>query len=45
MTTKQKLISLLFLLPLLSFGQLRDSIYIKTDIFEVMYSETLEQPL
>jgi endonuclease G len=45
MTTKQKLISLLFLLPLLSFGQLRDSVYIKTDIFETMYSETLEQPL
>lgn len=45
MTTKQKLISLLLLLPLLSFGQLKDSVYVKTDIFEVMYSETLEQPL
>jgi endonuclease G len=36
---------LLLLLPLLSFGQLRDSVYVKTDIYEVMYSETLEQPL
>ena len=36
---------LVLLLPLLSFGQLRDSIYVKTDIYEVMYSETLEQPL
>jgi endonuclease G, mitochondrial len=38
-------ILLLLLLPLLSFGQLRDSVYVKTDIYEVMYSETLEQPL
>jgi endonuclease G len=45
MTTKQKLISLLLLFPLLLFGQLRDSVYVKTDIYEVMYSETLEQPL
>ena len=36
---------LLLLLPLLGFGQLRDSIYVKTDIYEVMYSEKLEQPL
>ena len=36
---------LILLLPLLGFGQLRDSIYVKTDIYEVMYSETLEQPL
>jgi endonuclease G len=35
----------LLLLPLLSFSQLRDSILVKTDIYEVMYSETLEQPL
>lgn len=40
-----KKIFLLLLLPLLSFSQLRDSIYVKTDIYEVMYSETLEQPL
>lgn len=26
------------------FGQLRDSVYVKTDIFEVVYSEKLEQP-
>jgi endonuclease G len=36
---------LILLLPLLGFGQLRDSVYVKTDIYEVMYSETLEQPL
>lgn len=36
---------LLLLLPLVGFGQLRDSIYVKTDIYEVMYSEKLEQPL
>jgi endonuclease G len=40
-----KKLLLLLLLPLVGFGQLRDSIYVKTDIFEVMYSETLEQPL
>jgi endonuclease G len=40
------LLSLLTLLSLSSFSQknLRDSIYIKTDIFEVVYSEILEQP-
>ena len=36
---------LVLLLPLVGFGQLKDSIYVKTDIYEVMYSETLEQPL
>ena len=36
---------LILLLPLLGFGQLRDSVYVKMDIYEVMYSETLEQPL
>ena len=35
----------ILLLPLIGFGQLRDSIYVKTDIYEVMYSEKLEQPL
>ena len=40
-----KKLFLLLLLPLLSFSQLRDSVYVKTDIYEVMYSETLEQPL
>ena len=42
--------STLFLLIVLSFttttfGQLRDSVLVKTAIFEVMYSETKEQPL
>lgn len=43
---KNILIILLTLLSLSSFSQkkLRDSIYIKTDIFEVVYSEVLEQP-
>ena len=36
---------LILLLPLVGFGQLRDSVYVKTDIYEVMYSEKLEQPL
>ena len=43
---KKSLLLLLTLLSLSSFSQkkLRDSIYIKTDIFEVVYSEVLEQP-
>lgn len=40
-----KKLFLLLSIPLLSFSQLRDSVYVKTDIYEVMYSETLEQPL
>jgi endonuclease G len=40
-----KKLLLLLILPLVGFGQLRDSIYVKTDIYEVMYSEKLEQPL
>lgn len=32
------------LLSVLSFGQLRDSIYIKTTIFNIVYSEKLQQP-
>jgi len=43
----KKLLFILFLLPLLLFGQqssLRDSVYIKTDIFEAVYSEVLQQP-
>lgn len=35
---------LLVLIGLNAFGQLRDSVYVKTDIFEVVYSEKLEQP-
>jgi len=42
--TMKKLILLLLLLPLYSFGQGRDSVYIKTQIFEMVYSEILEQP-
>lgn len=36
----------LFLFPLFVFAQktLRDSIYIKTDLFEIVYSEKLQQP-
>ena len=37
----------LFLLPFLVFGQschLRDSVYIKNNIFEAVYSEVLQQP-
>jgi DNA/RNA endonuclease G (NUC1) len=43
---KNLLLVLLTLLSLSTFSQkkLRDSIYIKTDIFEVVYSEVLEQP-
>jgi endonuclease G len=40
---KSILLSLLFL-PTLLFGQLRDSVYVKNEIFEVVYSEILEQP-
>jgi endonuclease G len=43
---KNLLLVLLTLITFTSFSQkkLRDSIYIKTDIFEVVYSEVLEQP-
>lgn len=41
----KKILLLLLLTPFLSFGQLRDSVFVKTDIFEVSYSEKLEQPL
>jgi endonuclease G len=43
---KNLFLTLLLTLPLLVFGQktLRDSIYIKTDIFEIVYSEVLQQP-
>ncbi len=41
----KKITFLLLLLPILSFGQtLRDSIRVKTPIYEVVYSEKLEQP-
>lgn len=39
--------SLLFLIPLFCFSQkkLRDSVFVKTDLFEIVYSEKLQQPL
>jgi endonuclease G len=42
---KKLLLLLLLTTSFLSFGQLRDSVYVKTDIFEVSYSEKFEQPL
>ena len=41
----KKLLFLFLFIPLSFFSQVRDSVLVKTDIFEVMYSETLEQPL
>ena len=43
---KKLLLSLIFILPLFVFGKkaLRDSIYIKTNMFEIVYSEKLQQP-
>jgi endonuclease G len=41
----KKIIILLLLLSTNIFGQVRDSVYKKTDIFEVIYSEKFEQPL
>lgn len=34
----------LFFLPLFSLAQLRDSVFVKTPIFNVVYSEKLQQP-
>ena len=43
----KRLLLFLFLLPTFTFSQkvLRDSVLIKSDIFTIMYSEKLEQPL
>jgi len=41
---KKFLISLILLIPLFVFGQLRDSVLVKSPIFKIMYSETLQQP-
>jgi endonuclease G len=43
---KKILLTLGFILPLFVYGQktLRDSIYIKTNMFELVYSEKLQQP-
>ena len=40
------LLTLILFFPVLFFGQkpLRDSIYIKSDIFDLVYSEKLQQP-
>lgn len=35
---------LILFLPLQFFGQLRDSVFVKTPIFNVVYSEKLQQP-
>ena len=39
-----RFIIVLFLLPLSLLAQLRDSVYVKTDMFELVYSEKLQQP-
>jgi len=44
MSMRKFLISLILLIPLFVFGQLRDSVLVKSPIFKVMYSETLQQP-
>ena len=43
---KKLLLTLTFILPLFLLSQktLRDSIYIKTNMFEIVYSEKLQQP-
>lgn len=38
------ILTILLLLPLLVNAQLRDSVFIKTQIFSVVYSEKLQQP-
>lgn len=35
---------ILFLLPLFSLAQLRDSVYVRTAIYDIVYSEKLQQP-
>jgi endonuclease G len=40
----KKLLFALLLIPTLATAQLRDSVRIKTDIYEVIYSEKLESP-
>lgn len=42
---KLLLFTLLTLLSLSGFSQKRDSVYVKSEIFEIMYSEKLEGPL
>jgi len=40
-----RLLLLLLLLPIATLCQKRDSVFVKTQIYDVMYSEKLEQPL
>jgi endonuclease G len=40
-----KVTLLLLFIPLLTFSQLRDSVRVKTPIYEIIYSEKLESPL
>lgn len=41
-----RLVFLIFIfIPLFSLAQLRDSVFVKTKIFNVVYSEKLEQPM
>lgn len=40
----KKLILVLLFLPLFSFAQKRDSVYIQNKVFTLVYSEVLEQP-
>jgi endonuclease G len=41
----KKLLLLVCIIPTLAYSQLRDSIRIKTSIYEVVYSEKLEEPM
>lgn len=43
---KKLLLTLTFVLPLFLYGQqkLRDSVFVKTEMFELVYSEKLQQP-
>jgi len=41
----KKLITILCLIPSIAFSQLRDSVKVNSPIFEIMYSEKLEEPL
>ena len=40
----KKLILVLLFLPLFSFAQKRDSVYVQNKVFTLVYSEVLEQP-
>ena len=40
----KKILLLLLVLPTIVFAQTRDSVYVKNEIFEIVYSEILQQP-